>query len=348
MLRPVAGPLSPTVAATMSRSAAAGRAAVALVALAAAFAASTAIVQRDLPAAGRGRRPADQRRRRHRAPSRPAPRSGRRPPRRSPRVPGVASVEPLQHRFAYVGTDLQDLYGVRADARSSPPAPAGRLLRRRHGARAAHAQPRRGARRDPGQRRDRATTTSCTPATALTPAPAGPAPTRAASTVPFHYVGVANEFPTAPRDSFLVANADYVAARPAATRSGRSWSTPAARVTTTVADAVRAAVGTCATVTDIDTRVRVVGSSLTSVDLAGPHPRRARLRARPAPRRQRAGAGPRLGRAAPHLRDRHARWAPQPPAGRLRVERRPPSSSSAGTILGLAGGAISPRCWWTS
>ena len=29
--------------------------------------------------------------------------------------------------------------------------------------------------------------------------------------VPFHYAGVVNEFPTAPTDSFLVANAAYVA-----------------------------------------------------------------------------------------------------------------------------------------
>jgi putative ABC transport system permease protein len=29
------------------------------------------------------------------------------------KVAGVKSVEPLQHRFAYVGADLQDLYGVR-------------------------------------------------------------------------------------------------------------------------------------------------------------------------------------------------------------------------------------------
>src|SRR5207245_1756652 len=29
--------------------------------------------------------------------------------------------------------------------------------------------------------------------------------------VPFRYIGVAKEFPTAPRDSFLVANADYIA-----------------------------------------------------------------------------------------------------------------------------------------
>ncbi|HEY4991611.1 MAG TPA: ABC transporter permease, partial [Nakamurella sp.] len=28
-------------------------------------------------------------------------------------VPGVRAVEPVQHRFAYIGTDLQDLYGVR-------------------------------------------------------------------------------------------------------------------------------------------------------------------------------------------------------------------------------------------
>ncbi|XGU18450.1 hypothetical protein ACETU7_21750 [Rhodococcus sp. 3Y1] len=27
-------------------------------------------------------------------------------------VPGVAAVEPIQHRFAYIGADLQDLYGV--------------------------------------------------------------------------------------------------------------------------------------------------------------------------------------------------------------------------------------------
>src|SRR5438093_13392935 len=31
--------------------------------------------------------------------------------------------------------------------------------------------------------------------------------------VPFHYVGIAREFPTAPHDSFLVANASYVTQR---------------------------------------------------------------------------------------------------------------------------------------
>src|SRR5207253_278864 len=32
--------------------------------------------------------------------------------RRIAALPGVAHVEPIQHRFVYVGADLQDLYGV--------------------------------------------------------------------------------------------------------------------------------------------------------------------------------------------------------------------------------------------
>src|SRR2546430_9987965 len=37
-------------------------------------------------------------------------------------LPGVAAVEPMQHRFAYVGNDLQDLYGIgpRAIGRATP------------------------------------------------------------------------------------------------------------------------------------------------------------------------------------------------------------------------------------
>ena len=37
--------------------------------------------------------------------------------------------------------------------------------------------------------------------------------TKQLTTVPFHYEGVAKEFPTAPKDSFFVANQSYVAAR---------------------------------------------------------------------------------------------------------------------------------------
>ena len=88
--------------------------AVALVALTAAFAGSTAVFnstyQQQAEVDARLTNGADvtvtespgARRRRRRAPARLA--AGRRASR---------SVEPLQHRFAYVGADLQDLYGVR-------------------------------------------------------------------------------------------------------------------------------------------------------------------------------------------------------------------------------------------
>jgi putative ABC transport system permease protein len=38
-------------------------------------------------------------------------------------------------------------------------------------------------------------------------------PTSRLVLVPFHYAGIVKEFPTAPRDSFFVANASYVAVR---------------------------------------------------------------------------------------------------------------------------------------
>ena len=87
-------------------------------------------------------------------------------------------------------------------------------------------------------------------------------------TVPFRYAGVVSEFPTAPRDSFFVANADYVAARTGSDAVGTFLVDTGGRDTTRVATDLRALLGTSATVTDVaDTRSRV-GSSLTSVDLA--------------------------------------------------------------------------------
>jgi putative ABC transport system permease protein len=90
----------------------------------------------------------------------------------------------------------------------------------------------------------------------------------ATSTVPFHFVGVISEFPTAPKDSFLVANAAYLAAQthnPNAeivlVRSGTDPSRLAATI--------RAALGpaTPLTVSDVTEASHVTGSSLTAVDL---------------------------------------------------------------------------------
>ena len=47
-------------------------------------------------------------------------------------IPGVRAVEPLQHRFAYIGADLQDLYGVDPASITARHRAAGQLLSRRH------------------------------------------------------------------------------------------------------------------------------------------------------------------------------------------------------------------------
>ena len=168
-------------------------------------------VQRHLPAAGRGRRAADQRRRRH---GHRAARRRRRPRRRRRARRGAracAAVEPLQHRFAYVGTDLQDLYGVR---------PATMAARHRlqdayfqgGTARALMDRLAAPAGRGAGQRRDRAATSSSARRPDQ-PAPAG-RPHQAATR---RCRSTTSAWSTSSRprrrDSFFVANADYVAAR---------------------------------------------------------------------------------------------------------------------------------------
>ena len=112
-LRPLAGELSSTVAATMGRQRRLLARALTLVALTVAFAGLDRGLQLHLRAAGGGRRPAHQRRRRHRHRVARRRASGRSEAAQLAARPRRRAVEPLQHRFAYVGADLQDLYGVR-------------------------------------------------------------------------------------------------------------------------------------------------------------------------------------------------------------------------------------------
>ncbi len=80
---------------------------------------------------------------------------------------------------------------------------------------------------------------------------------------------VAKEFPTAPRDSFLIANAAYVSRQTGDPSIGAFLIDTGSSSPAAVARHVRAKLGTAATVTDIQTSRRIVGSSLTAVDLAG-------------------------------------------------------------------------------
>lgn len=183
------------------------------------------------------------------------------------RAPGVRAVEPLQHRFAYVGPDLQDLYGI-------DPTTIGR---------AAPLQD------------------SFTPNSTIRAALDGLARTpdgvllsaetladyqlrpgdlvrlrlqtgtdKVYRPVDFHVVGEITEFPTAPKDSFIVANSAYLTARTGSDAVGTflvSSSDPPATAT-----ALRAALGsTGATVSDVVSARQSVttASGLAASDLSG-------------------------------------------------------------------------------
>ena len=181
-------------------------------------------------------------------------------------MPGVTGVEPLQHRFAYVGADLQDFYGVNPST-----------ITRATALQDAYFQG--------GTAKSLMNTLSAQPDSILVSAetvstyqlrPGDPitlrlvdAVTHQPKPVNFRYVGVVNEFPTAPKDSFFVANADYVSQQTGSAAAGTFLVDTAGRNTASVAAGLRELLGTSATVTDIATVRGQVGSSLTSVDLRG-------------------------------------------------------------------------------
>lgn len=264
-VRPVAGRLAPTVAASMGRERRNLARAVALVALTVAFAASTAVFnstyQQQAEVDARLTNGADVT-----VTESPATRVGPGEASALAGVPGVQSVEPLQHRFAYVGSDLQDLYGVRPDTIGS----AGQLQN---------------AWFEGGSAKDLMTLLASRPDSILVSSETvrdfqlttgdllrlrlQDGVTKKLTTVPFHYLGIAKEFPTAPTDSFLVANAAYVAKATGSDAVGTFLLQTDGTSPSAVAARVRDRVGTSATVADIASKRRVIGSSLTAVELAG-------------------------------------------------------------------------------
>jgi putative ABC transport system permease protein len=181
-------------------------------------------------------------------------------------VPGVQGVEPMLHRYAYVGNDLQDLYGVRPRSIRSVTAvldsyfsggTAAQLmqtLQAKPDSVLVSAETVRDYQLHPGD---------------LLKLRLVNGRTHQQVTVPFHYVGIVAEFPTAPRDSFFVANYSYVAAKTGSSAVGTFLVNTGGQHISSVAARVRALVGPTATVTDITTARGTVGSSLTSVDLSG-------------------------------------------------------------------------------
>jgi putative ABC transport system permease protein len=264
-IRPVSGALAPLVASALARQPGRMAAGVALTALAIAFATSTSIFNAtyqaqaridaeltngaDVTVTGTSSAPAGQVLEKLAA------------------LPGVAAAEPMQHRFAYVGTDLQDLYGI-------DPATIGRSATMSN------------AYFGNGEAQASLAALQSTPdgvlvsAETVTDFQLEPGDTinlrlqNAADhhyrVAPFRFIGVVREFPTAPRDSFLVANADYIAK----TTGSSATEVVLMRVTadpTRVRDGAKKVVQGIpgAKVRDITQATKLIGSSLTAVDLGG-------------------------------------------------------------------------------
>jgi putative ABC transport system permease protein len=181
-------------------------------------------------------------------------------------LPGVSAVQPMQHRLAYVGTDLQDLYGIdpttignatpMSDAffqGGNATAVLGRLAATPDGVLVSE---------------ETVKDFQLQQGDAIRLRLQGP--DHAYHVVPFRYVGVAREFPTAPHDSFLVANRDYVARKTgisaAETLLVRTSTSPRE-----VAIRIRGMLDPASPVVvkDLDTELRATLSSLTAVDLTG-------------------------------------------------------------------------------
>jgi putative ABC transport system permease protein len=183
------------------------------------------------------------------------------------KLPGVVAGEPMQHRYAYVGTDLQDLYGI-------DPATIGRATNMANAYFAG------------GDAKRTLAELARTPDGVLVSqetvndyqlAPGERINLRLQSAtdhqyhaVAFRFIGVVREFPTAPKDSFLVANASYVAERTGSPASEVVLMRVIGDPAQVAVAAERAAAGLPGVkVSDIGQAQRMIGSSLTAVDLAG-------------------------------------------------------------------------------
>lgn len=340
LARPLAGGLAGTVAAALSRRRRAPVRAMVLVSLAVSFAISTAVFnatyRQQARIDARLTNGADVT-----VSESPGTEVAADEASRLARVPGVRHVEPLLHRFAYVGSDLQDLYAVRPEtvvgatslqdayfSGGSARALMGRLAAQPDAV-LVSAETVHDFQLQPGdQLRLRLQDGR----------------TKQFREVAFRYAGVAKEFPTAPTDSFLVANARYVAERTGSPDVDSFLIESGRASPQVVAQRVRDVLGPGPTVTDVNTARRIVGSSLTAVDLSGLTKVELgfalaltvaasglcwswtwRSGGEPSPSPQLWAVGP--GRWARWFGSKACWWAP------------------AGWVPGLSGAGLSPPCW---
>ncbi len=182
-------------------------------------------------------------------------------------LPGVIAAQPMMHRFAYVGKDLQDIYGIDPKHITE----AGTMSNAYFAGGNAQATLTDLAKHPDGvlvseeTRRDFQLVLGDQLNLRLQFAA-----DHQYHVVPFRFIGVVREFPTAPKDSFLVANASYVAEKTGSDaqeivlirtneKAGK------------VAEMARKVVASIAgvKVSDIDSVQGIISSNLTAVNLHG-------------------------------------------------------------------------------
>jgi putative ABC transport system permease protein len=264
-LRPIAGKLSGVVAASLARQSSLVLRGLVLVALAFSFATSTAAFNTTYNAQSRVDAELTNGADVTVTGSTAAPASSKLAELQS--LPGVAGTSAMQHRFAYVGNDLQDIYGI-------DPRHIGEATDMSDayfaGGSAASSLSVLASTRDGVLVSDETVKDFQLQVGDLINLRLQSLTDHQYHVVPFHLAGIVREFPTAPKDSFLVANAGYIAEQTGNNAAEiilmRAVGDPknlAARARATVSDLPGAIVS------DIGSSQRTISSTLTAVDLSG-------------------------------------------------------------------------------
>ncbi|MDE2092888.1 MAG: FtsX-like permease family protein [Burkholderiales bacterium] len=184
-------------------------------------------------------------------------------------LPGVVGAEPLMHRMAYVGADLQDIFGIDA-ARLGRVTTLADAYFANHDAKGTLALL---------QRTPDGVLVAEETVKDFQLKPGDELNLRLQSAadhqyhvVHFHYIGTVREFPTAPKDSFLVANAAYLASQTGSAAAEvvllrTAGGTPGGNDAVARAARAIAAAQPGMTVTTLGQTQAIISSSLTAVDL---------------------------------------------------------------------------------
>ena len=265
LFKPLAGALSPIVAASVSRQARLITRGVVLVTLAFSFAVSTAVFNTtynvqsrvdaaltngsDVTVTGTTAHPAGQLL------------------DSISKVPGVQAARAMIHRYAYVGNDLQDIYGVNALNIGDAADLANAFFTSND---ASGTMAKLAAQPDGVLLSQETVNDFQLKLGDLVNLRLQSSKDHQYHPVPFHFIGVVREFSTAPKDSFILANEGYVASQtgePAREVVLIRGNVPPAQLARSIEPIAAKLPG--ARVTDLGSVLKSISSSLTAVDLHG-------------------------------------------------------------------------------